>query len=376
MRESDLKTEPNPACRMDTLSRVLIQTYCVNHDWALPADPESMGSDLRCVAALNSSQWDEFLELANCNHVVMRACAVLRRAATARGENDLARRCETSMTAEWARIERATGFLQRICTALESQGCKVAVIKSLDHWPDFGSDLDLYTTADQSLVEDVMCGDLDAFQMERSWGDRLANKWNYEVPGLPELVEIHVRFLGQTGEYERMACRVIERRAVKVVGGRQFYVPAPEERLLVSTLQRVYRHFYFRLCEMIDVAMLLRTEKVDFGELKRGADLAGIWPGVATFLCLIQSYIEAFGGALTLPPEVVASAHKTETGVRFQDHFLRMSKRSAARLYGAQLLQAGAHRDLRALMRLPLLPPLAVSALAAYRLTGSRKGIW
>jgi len=50
--------------------------------------------------------------------------------------------------------------------------------------------------------------------------------------------------------------------------------------------------------------------------------------------------------------------------------------RPAAGLYGAQLLNASLHRDLRAISRLPLLPPLAVSALVAYRLTGSDKGVW
>ena len=35
---------------------------------------------------------------------------------------------------------------------------------------------------------------------ERSWGDRLACKWNFIIPGLPEAVEIHMGRLGQTGE--------------------------------------------------------------------------------------------------------------------------------------------------------------------------------
>src|ERR1019366_6398943 len=34
----------------------------------------------------------------------------------------------------------------------------------------------------------------------QSWGDRLAHKWNFRIPGLPRLVEIHVGCLGQTGE--------------------------------------------------------------------------------------------------------------------------------------------------------------------------------
>jgi hypothetical protein len=55
---------------------------------------------------------------------------------------------------------------------------------------------------------------------------------------------------------------------------------------------------------------------------------------------------------------------------------LRVPMVPAAGLYGAQLLNAGKHGDLRAVFRLPLLPPLAVSALLAFRLTGSDKGVW
>ena len=62
-----------------------------------------------------------------------------------------------------------------------------------------------------------------------------------------------------------------------------FLVPAPEERLIVATLQRMYRHFYFRVCDIVNTAALLESGELDFDELKRAADLGGIWPGVATY---------------------------------------------------------------------------------------------
>src|SRR2546430_10994747 len=60
-----------------------------------------------------------------------------------------------------------------------------------------------------------MCGEFKAQMEPRSWGDRLANKWNFSVPSLPELIEIHVRYLGQTGEHKAMARRVVERSVTK-----------------------------------------------------------------------------------------------------------------------------------------------------------------
>ena len=198
----------------------------------------------------------------------------------------------------------------------------------------------------------------------------------FAVPGLPELIEIHVQYLGQTGEQTAMAKRVVEHSVTRTLNGITFSVPAPEERVMISTLQRIYRHFYFRLCDMADFAALLQNHAIDFAELRRGAAIGGIWPGVATFLFLISKYAEQNGGTVPLPEDISRAAYSQDIRVYFKDNFLRVPKLPAASLYGSQLLCASLHRDLRAMVRLPLLPPLAVSALVAYRLTGSDKGVW
>lgn len=361
---------------METLSRLMVRAYSENSRATAPEDLKHLNDDLNYVSGLTAAQLAEFRELADSNHVVVRALTILQNAAVALKDNRIAEWCETSVSKERARIDNAIHMLRSICNALESHGCKVTVIKSLDHWPDLGSDLDLYTSANQDRVQKIMRAEFNAHPVERSWGDRLAHKWNYSVPGLPELVEIHVQFLGQTGEHAQMAKRVIDRRVRKAIGGRDFHVPAAEERIVISTLQRVYRHFYFRLCDMIDATLLLQSEPLNLAELKNAADAAGIWPGVATFLCLIQSYIRSYGGNIALPQEVTDAAYSRSDNVQFGNGFLRVSKLTGAGLYGSQLMHAGRHRDVRALLRLPLLPPLAISALVAHSLTGNDKGIW
>jgi hypothetical protein len=371
-----LELQQLQAAHMQTLARLMVRAYCENNRESSPEDLAALKKDLQYVSGLGLADRASFLGLANSNHVVMRALSILKNAAALLNNHQIEQWCETALSAEGERVEHALNTLASICEALEAHNCRVTVIKSLDHWPDLGSDLDLYTTADAGDVERVMQQSFGASPVERSWGDRLANKWNYQVPGLPELVEIHVQFLGQTGEHTGMARRVIDRRMRKNVGGHDFYVPAPEERIVISTLQRVYRHFYYRLCDMIDVAVLLRSDPMNFTELHRAADVAGIWPGVATFLVLIQNFVRSYGGEIVLPEEVLAAAHAREQGVRFGNGFLRVSKVTAAGLYGAQVMQAGLRRDMRALMRLPLLPPLAFTALVAHSLTGNDKGIW
>jgi len=327
-------------------------------------------------ASLNEQDFSELLKLADKHHVTVRALRVLEKIAMDRENGSLQEWCRDALQTEAARISSAIEWLYAIVRSLENSGCPVSVIKSLDHWPDLGSDLDLYTSGAPEQIIKTMQEKLQAHQEPRSWGDRLANKWNFQVPGLPELVEVHVRYLGQTGEQKLMAARVLERSIIKTVHGRTFPVPAPEERILISTLQRMYRHFYFRLCDMADVAALLANGAVDFDELRRGAELGGIWPGVASFLVIVSEYVNTYGGPVTLPPAVTDDAYSPDLRVQFRDNLLRVPMGSAAGLYGSQLLSASRHGDLRAISRLPLLPPLAVSALVVYRLTGSDKGVW
>jgi hypothetical protein len=339
--------------------------------------PATSSDDLQLIEDLNEREFEDFLSLANAHHVTVRALKTLDRvAATNSGHDRLRCRSQTSLAKECTRIANAVEHLVPVCDALNAAGAPVTVIKSLDHWPDIGSDLDLYTSGDEQTLLRVMAERFKATLHPRSWGDRLANKWNFKIPGLPQLIEVHVGYLGQTGEQKVLARRVIERSVTKTVGGHTFRVPAPEERVMISTLQRMYRHLYFRLCDMVDFAALIRDGAIDFEELKRTADIGGIWPGVATFLLLVSEYVNCYGGQIGVPAEVLAGAPSSDLRVYLGGQFLRVPKRPAAGLYGAQLLSAGRHADFRAMFRLPLLPPLAVSALLAYRLTGNDKGIW
>src|SRR5581483_4441857 len=169
-----------------TLSRLMFQGYS-NGDFQTPAaELDRVRSDAAYVARMDESERGELLRAADLHHVTVRALKVLQAAAQP-GDSDLSSWCERHVTPEQARIKHAAAFLERICNALEAAGCRTAVIKSLDHWPDLGSDLDLYTSADEQSVARVMREQFNAEQEPRSWGDRLANKFNFALPGLPEL---------------------------------------------------------------------------------------------------------------------------------------------------------------------------------------------
>jgi len=342
----------------------------------LTLNPAKADSAVSYLAGLDQTQRKHFASVADSNHVIVRALRAVQ--PKANGNAELAGWAAEVIAKQEQGIQNALTFLQRICTELENAGCPVTVMKSLDHWPDLGNDLDLFTTGDERQVKKVMVTRLGARVDARSWGDRLANKWNFCVPGLPELIEVHAKRLGQTGEQTEMARRFVTRRVPKTIGAFTFLVPAPEERLIVATLQRMYRHFYFRVCDIVNSVGLIESGEVDFPELKRAADLGGIWDGVATYLKIVCDYARKYrGSSPELPAEVLQAAHFGGDAVYPGGRFLRIPiMPNGAGLYSKQLATLASHGDVPATLRLSLLPPLASAAALAYKLTGSDKGVW
>jgi len=350
----------------------------LNALFSLTLNPAQSGRAVSLVASLSPNERAEFISLADSHHVVVRGLKTVLDQATHDGNTALAQWASEVLDKEHQRISTALVYLQNICEELEIARCPATVMKSLDHYPDLGNDLDLYSTADEHAICEAMTGKFNAHIEARSWGDRLAHKWNFAIPGLKESVEIHVQRLGQMGEHIALARRFVTRRVLKVIEDKTYYVPAPEERIIVATLQRMYRHFYFRVCDIVNSAAIVESGELNFEELKRATEAAGIWPGVATYLTVVSDHVKQYRGIpLALPDFVLAAARFGGNEIKPRARFLRVPVLPhGAALYTYQVTQAAARGDVPATFRLSLLPYLASAAAVAYRVTGSDKGVW
>jgi hypothetical protein len=330
------------------------------------------------LPVLGRKEFEEMVSLANSHHVVMRSMDAFRGMMARIHDYDRYEWATEAIERERARIDNALSFLREICQALTSEECDAIVIKSLDHRPDLGSDLDLYTDAEPTKVIRLMTHKLNAQIAARSWGDRLANKWNFILPRLPELVEIHMGRLGQTGELIGFANTLSERSRSLPIRNYCFRVPAAEDRLMICTLQRMYRHFYLRLCDIADTTELLETEVIDYDELECAARESGIWEGVATFLTIVSDYVHNYRGrGILLPSSVRTAARFGADQVHFGRGFLRVPiLPHSARLYASEWTTLILNGQLRSTARLSLLPCLATAAALGQKITGSDKGIW
>jgi hypothetical protein len=340
-----------------------------------------MGPDctlLEEIADLRAEERASFLKLANANHVKVRALKALRAPAAGLGFADLALWVKTSLAQEEASISAAVTKLAEICVELECSGCPVTVLKSLDHWPDLGRDLDLYTGASMPAIKQVLVGRFQARVLPRSLGDCLANKCSFKIAALDRTIEMHSGRLGQAGEHVALAARVEQRRKLRRIEAKQFYVPAAEEQVIAATLQRMYRHLFFRICDIVNTAQLVEEKAIDYAELKRAAQEARVWTGVSTFLVIVSDYVRRYRNrALELPSDVLAASLFGANKFFVRGQYLRLPLLpEAVRLYGRQITGTALGGNLSAAVRLSLLPPLASVAALAYKFTGSNQGIW
>lgn len=337
-----------------------------------------VSSMIPLLQCLNDGQFDSLVALANANHVVVRGMEAYLSLMQAANDLDRSQKAQAIIHSERLRIASATAHLREICDGFAAAKLDITVIKSLDHWPDFGSDIDLYTNAQPGTVCNLMQKQFGATVSARSWGDRLAGKWNFEIPGLLESVEIHMGRLGQTGEQLKLAVNVPARSRMLQFDLHEFRVASASDRIMISTLQRMYRHFYFRLCDILDSASLATSGDLDWEDLRANALACGIWEGTATYMVLVSDYVKKYSGAGIPLPEFVQAAARFDGSVMYSGGtFLRVPilPQSAA-LYRTQLTGSLRRGEVSSGARLVVLPWLATAAAIGYKLTGSDKGIW
>jgi len=191
------------------------------------------------------------------------------------------------------------------------------------------------------------------------------------------LVEVHVGCLGQTGEQKSLAQQLLARQVYEVFGERLFPVPPCEDRIVIAALQRMYRHFYIRLTDIVNITASLVHNQVNFESLRRISDVGAVWRGVATLLVISRQQAVCCGRTFELPEEVKATAKFNHQRTYVARNFIRVPiLPEGASLFLRQLVENGKRHDFRAVMRLSLLPMLATAAYVRSGITGDDKGVW
>ncbi len=327
---------------------------------------------------MSKLEWTDFLHFSELQRVYLRTLRLLEKWAAVGAFTPPFDDLHDLEQREHRQVEDALATLNNVVRALELTGHTPLVIKTLDHWPDIGSDLDLFIGASERDTVRAMRSELQAEPQAQSWGDRLAHKWNFQIPGQARFVEIHVGCLGQTGEQDELPALLEDTSVIRDVGPFHFRVPSAEEQVTLATLQRMYRHFYIRFTDLLNLTAPVRTGRLDFTRLRASTERWAIWPGVATLLKITSDYNARAGdGPLSLPDFVLRSARFGAEKTYVRKQFLRVPMLpQGSQLFLQQLIGTGTARRFRSAARLSLLPALAVAAFVNLKFTGDDKGIW
>src|SRR4051812_21563829 len=95
----------------------------------LTLKPTSAADVFPLLISLTPRQRQDFVELADSNHVVVRAFEVINRVAGNLGHAGVQAWAVDALTRERARIANALSHLEQVCNALEEEDCAAVVMK-------------------------------------------------------------------------------------------------------------------------------------------------------------------------------------------------------------------------------------------------------
>lgn len=305
--------------------------------------------------------WDELLRVARRNFVLARLSSRLR----ALGVEAPPFFVEAE-TEERRRARLMFDTIRRVGRACEELGVGHIFAKSFQHYPDIGSDIDLFVAARTPAVDESILRGIHAVPVRRNLRGRMSGVAEYRVDGGGSVLEIFHGRLGVLGEHGEIVGQIIRNGSRAEVGGGEFLLPAAEDLLILHGMQRVYRHGVIRLCDVLSTASLVRRPELDWGYVLRTSDQLGTLYGLRSYLTYAgQIYRETLGVEL-LPAGVGAGLGAAGCGraVERGGVFVFPRARVVGRVYVGKVRAAVRAGNWGGVSRLSLMPLVAASSLA------------
>lgn len=256
--------------------------------------------------------------------------------------------------------------LAGLTAAFDTAGVRYVIQKTLDNWPDFGTDIDVLIAGPPD--PGVWRRACESAFPEGRWlpfrklCDVLARKWTYEIPALCN-PEIHFGCIGQVGEHRDYPALVGERRLDWDHEGVRAWVPSIEDRLLLAVLQRVYRHFWVRVCDVVNWADWVTRPGLDWDYVWATAARMGIRPGVEYYVWCLRGVAEGteVGQRVSVALDPLRIPDRRHGRLTLRRNLYRMPLfPDPARLYAAQVGHDLADGRLGRAARVSLVFPLGV----------------
>lgn len=280
------------------------------------------------------------------------------------GRSDLRRPATFVAAADTARTRAGATLdtLVKLRDACLRHGVEFVFPSVADHFPDTGNDLDLLVLGSSAI---------DALLLEATPGtavapvlwDRLAGASVYDLAGSGLVLDVHHGRLGIIGEHTRYPAHVVRQERAIELAGQRVPVPAPEDRLILQGMNRVYGRRHFRLGDVAATVRLVRDPGLDWGDVLRSARAVGALSGLSCYLAYVDHIYRDIYRAGLLPAAARDGLALAGWGEPvFQNRGYRFpALRVGRRLFWSELGSVVGARDWSAVSRLCLLPPLVAA---------------
>ncbi|MFH0764098.1 MAG: hypothetical protein V1927_03765 [Candidatus Omnitrophota bacterium] len=275
---------------------------------------------------------------------------------------------------EGLRLDRAVDVIGKVTEEFEKRNLRIMVIKSLDNYPDLGHDVDLCTDAPIEEIDNILIGLYKAKLDVPTLAEKIAVKRNYKMPNNITL-EVHCSRLGEFGEEKRFVRGLLsERVKVNITDDKTAYVPKAEYRLLLCVLQRMYRHFNIRICDVYNTIRLINDNVINWEYLKEISLKYGIWEGVLLYLGYVQRIADYYDADFSIRDRLDNSVWPSKITDRNM-HYRFPLLSTGARIYTTKIASFIKNADIDGLARLSLAFPLSLMHYVLVKLTG-RSRVW
>jgi len=253
--------------------------------------------------------------------------------------------------------------VRRVGRACERNGVRFIFAKAFQHYPDAGLDIDLFVLSRSRATDALILEGTAAVPHATNLFGRLAGVSNYRVAGCESLLEIHHGRMGLLGEHGSHVSLLIRNATRADETG--LLSPSDQDVLVVQGMQRVYRHSFIRLCDIVCTVSLLRRARMDWDYVLRTTRQLGTEHGLRCYLGYVeQVHRKVFGRGL-LPRWLRDELRTDGCGrVEFREGVYRFPRvRVAGRIYLGKVRAAVRSGNWDGASRLCLLPLVTAAAV-------------
>jgi len=306
---------------------------------------------------------EQIYKLAKSNNMIMRLGRVINNT----GDTAIMLRWENILRIERERCDKSAALIKEIAQGLDRENIKYAVIKTLDSYPDCGTDVDMFVDAPFKITKEWIRKVYNGKVRPRKIAEVMCGKMSASIQGYP-ILELHCRMMGQVGEQATFARSLTKNIRLFEAGGLRAYIPSKEEQVIIIAIHRLYRHLSFKISDIVNAITLLKEADFNWERLFKLSEDCGMSKGIAYLLGVLENiHTTYFNNGFM--PERYKGLIDNGARLSFRHWFFRIPLfRVPPKLYAAEAFYFLRKGRVGSLARLSLIPVLSFIAYTTIKI--------